>query len=126
MIVTNNTTSIPNTITITAPNTVPNYGYYTVPSTTTGVNPTWTIQPSNTSNHNQLTVKGDAEFEGDIKIKGKSLNESLERIEERLAILHPNEELEKRWGDLRALRNAYTKLEAELIEKEKAWAILKR
>jgi hypothetical protein len=126
MIVTNHTTPIPNIVTITSPNTVPNYGYYTVPSHTTGGNPTWTINPSNTNNHNRLTVKGDAEFEGDIKIKGKSLNESLDRIEDRLAILHPNEELEKRWEDLRALRNAYTKLEAELIEKEKAWTILKR
>ena len=121
MIVTNNSTTIPNTITITAPNTAPNYGYYTAPITT-GINSDWSINQSN----NNLKVKGNADFEGDIKIKGKSLNESLERIEERLAILHPNEELEKRWEDLRALRNAYTKLEAELIEKEKAWAILKR
>jgi len=124
MIVTNNTTSIPNTVTITTPNTVPNYGYYTGTSTTTGVNPTWTIQPSNTSN--QLTVKGDAEFEGEITVKGKNLSDMFEKIEQRLAILHLNEELEKRWEDLRALRNAYKELEAEIIEKEKAWAILKR
>ena len=121
MIVTNSSTSIPNIVTITSPNTVPNYGYYTVPSTTT---PTWTINPSTTNN--QLTVKGDAEFEGDIKLKGKSLNDVLEKIEERLAILHPNEDLENRWEDLRALRNAYKELEAEIIEKEKAWDILKR
>ena len=126
MIVTNNTTSIPNIVTITSPNTVPNYGYYTVPSPTTGGNPTWTINPSITTNNNQLTVKGDAEFEGEITIKGKNLSDMFEKIEERLAILRPNEELEKRWEDLRALRNAYTKLEADLIEKEKAWAILKR
>jgi hypothetical protein len=124
MIVTNNSTAIPNTITIPSTNTVPNYGYYINTSGTTGTNPTWTINPSTTNN--QLTVKGDAEFEGDIKIKGKSLNESLERIEERLAILRPNEDLEKRWEDLRALRNAYKELEAEIIEKEKAWDILKR
>ena len=124
MIVTNNTTSIPNIVTITSPNTVPNYGYYTNTSGTTGVNPTWTINPHTTNN--QLTVKGDAEFEGEITIKGKNLSDMFEKIEERLAILRPNEELEKRWEDLRALRNAYTKLEADLIEKEKAWAILKR
>ena len=126
MIVNNNTTSLPNIVTITSPNTVPNYGYYTVPSTTTGVNPTWTIHPSTTTTNNQLTVKGDAEFEGDIKLKGKSLNDVLEQIEERLAILRPNEDLEKRWEDLRALRNAYKELEAEIIEKEKAWDSLKR
>jgi len=126
MIVTNHTTPIPNIVTITSPNTVPNYGYYTAHSPTTGGNPTWTINPSNTNNHNRLTVKGDAEFEGEITIKGKNLSDMFEKIEDRLAILHPNEELEKRWEDLRVLRNAYTKLEAELIEKEKAWTILKR
>jgi len=126
MIVTNNSTAIPNIVTITSPNTVPNYGYYTVPSTTTGGNPTWTIQPNNTNNHNQLTVKGDAEFEGEITVKGKNLSDMFEKIEERLAILRPNEELEKRWENLRALRNAYKELEAEIIEKEKAWDILKR
>jgi len=124
MIVTNHSTAIPNIVTITSPNTVPNYGFYTNTSGTTGVNPTWTINPHTTNN--QLTVKGDAEFEGEITIKGKNLSDMFEKIEERLAILRPNEELEKRWEDLRALRNAYTKLEADLIEKEKAWAILKR
>ena len=121
MIATNNSTAIPNTITITAPNTVPSYGYYTNTSGTTGVNPTWTINPNN-----QLTVKGDAEFEGEITVKGKNLSDMFEKIEQRLAILRPNEDLEKRWEDLRALRDAYTKLEAEIIEKEKAWNILKR
>lgn len=53
MIVTNTSTSIPNTITITAPNTVPNYGYYTNTSGTTGVNPNWTINPNITTNNNQ-------------------------------------------------------------------------
>jgi len=125
MIVTNNSTSIPNIVTITSPNTVPNYGYYTGTSTPTGSSPTWTINPITPTN-NQLTVKGDAEFEGDITIKGKSLNDVLEQIEERLAILRPNEELEKRWEELRTLRNAYKELEAEIIEKEKAWDILKR
>jgi len=125
MIVTNNTTAIPNTVTITAPNTVPNYGHY-IGTTSTGANPNWTINPNITTNNNQFTVKGDAEFEGEITIKGKNLSDMFEKIEQRLAILRPNEDLEKRWEDLRALRNAYTKLEAEIIEKEKAWAILKR
>jgi hypothetical protein len=73
-----------------------------------------------------LHVKGDAEFEGDLKIKGKSINDSLERIEDRLAILRPNEELEAKWENLRGLRKAYMELEAEIIEKEKMWGILKR
>jgi hypothetical protein len=75
---------------------------------------------------NSLKVIGDADFEGDVKIKGKSLRDSLEKIEARLAILHPNEELEKKWEELRELRNAYIKLEEEIKEKEKIWSILKR
>ena len=80
----------------------------------------------NSENGTKLQVKGDAEFEGDIKLKGKSLDKSLTRIEERLAILHPNERLEKKWEKLRELRKQYMELEAEIIEKEEIWKILKR
>jgi hypothetical protein len=73
-----------------------------------------------------LNVKGDAQFEGDVTIKGKSIKESLEKIEEKLAILHPNIELEKKWDNLRELRKQYMELEAEIIEKEKMWDILKK
>lgn len=75
---------------------------------------------------NSLDVKGDANFEGDIKIKGKSLTESLEKIEEKLAILRPNSDLESRWEKLRELRKQYMELEKEIIEKEKIWNILKK
>lgn len=72
-----------------------------------------------------IQVKGDAEFEGEVKIKGKSLTDMFEKIEDRLAILHPNPELEEKWENLRNLRKAYKELEAEIIEKEKVWKILK-
>lgn len=75
---------------------------------------------------NSLQVKGDANFEGDVKIKGKSIADSIERIEERLAILRPNEELEEKWENLRGLRKAYMELEAEIKEKEAMWGILKK
>ena len=77
-------------------------------------------------NSNTLEVKGDANFNGDIKVKGKSIVDSLERIEERLAILRPNEELEEKWENLRGLRQAYMELEAEIKEKELIWATLKK
>jgi len=73
-----------------------------------------------------LDVKGDANFQGDVKIQGKSIVDSLERIEERLAILRPNEELEEKWDKLRGLRQAYMELEAEIKEKELIWATLKK
>jgi hypothetical protein len=86
-------------------------------ATTTGLN--W----SNISPH--LQVQGDAEFHGNIKFKGRDLTEMFEKIDQRLAILHPNEKLEEKWEKLRELRQAYMDLEKEIIEKEKMWAILK-
>ena len=75
---------------------------------------------------NTLQVKGDAEFDGEVTIKGKNIADMFAKIEERLAILHPNPELEDRWDELKELGKRYKELEAEIIEKEKVWAILKR
>jgi len=92
---------------------------------TTGTNPiTWGDLAQ--SQKGSLQVKGDAEFDGDIKIKGKSLVDTLEKIEEKLAIFKPNEKLEEKWEELRELRNRYIELEKEIIEKEKMWDILKK
>ena len=93
-----------------------------------GTGPAWndTITLSTTSTPNTLKVQGDAEFEGEIKLKGKSLSDTLSKLEERLSILHPNEKLEEKWEKLRDLRNEYMELEADIIEKEKIWATLKR
>ena len=76
--------------------------------------------------HPSIRVSGDAEFDGDVKIKGKSLSELIERIETRLGVIHPNNELEERWEELRQLSVRYKELEAEIKEKEQMWAILKR
>jgi len=56
---------------------------------------------------------------------GKSLTQAIEKIEERLAILKPNTELESRWEQLKELRNLYVELERDLLEKEKIMKILK-
>ena len=90
--------------------------------------PSWcdTISISNIQPAGVLHVKGDSEFEGDIKLKGKSLSDTLSKLEERLSILHPNEKLEEKWEKLRELRKEYMELEANIIEKEKIWATLKR
>ena len=78
------------------------------------------------SNSGALNVIGDAKFEGEITMKGIKLSETLAKIEERLAILHPNPKLEDKWDELKELGKRYKELEAEIIEKEKVWAILKR
>ena len=92
--------------------------------TTNGTNPSWITADPNLKGAS-IQVKGNAEFDGDVTIKGKNLNDTLERIEERLAILRPNEELEEKWENLRGLRKAYMELEQEIIEKERVWKILK-
>lgn len=112
-----NTAPLNTGVTITANTSPYNYKY----DYTTAINPI-----SITNNNNSLHVNGDANFEGDVKIKGKSLVESLEKIEEKLAILRPNEQLEKKWDQLRELRKQYMELEKEIIEKEKMWDILKK
>ena len=98
---------------------------------TTGVNGasyTWadTISASNDLFPDTLDCKGDASFSGDIKIKGVSLSDTLERLEERLAILRPNAALEDRWDQLKELGKQYRELEKEILEKEQVWKILKK
>lgn len=112
----------------------PNYGNVTIASGTgqymysNGTNATWSSPNTITTGaypSNSLQVKGDAEFEGDVKIKGKSIIELFDNIEKRLAILHPNIKLEEKWEKLKELGEQYRALEKEIIEKEKIWAILK-
>ena len=67
-----------------------------------------------------------ADITGELTVQGVKLSDRLDKIEERLGILRPNEELEEKWDNLRALRNAYMELEAEIKEKEKMWGILKK
>ena len=101
------TTSIPYTIS----NGTGSYSYHTNSITANIFNP-----PSNV-----IAVNGK---DADIKINGKSLSVAIEKIEERLAILHLNPMLEERWEELKQLGDQYRILEAEIIEKEKIWHIL--
>ena len=73
-----------------------------------------------------LLVGGDAEFEGDVKIKGKSLTKLIDNIEKRLAILHPNEKLEEKWEKLKKLGDEYREMEKEILHAEEMWKILKK
>jgi hypothetical protein len=77
-----------------------------------------TISPS-------LSVKGKADFEDDITLKGKSLSKILDGIEQRLAILSVNTELESDWEELKELGDRYRELEAEIIAKQTMFNTLK-
>lgn len=62
----------------------------------------------------------------DLKIGDRSLKDFMNKVEERLAILRPNEGLEERWEKLKRLGNRYRKLEKEILEKEKIMEALKQ
>lgn len=81
---------------------------------------------AHTDIQSKLRVHGDAEFEGDIQFKGRSLDETFKKIEERLAILVPNEKLEQDWEELHQLRMQYVELERQLLEKQRTFDILKK
>jgi hypothetical protein len=93
-----------------------------------GAGLTWQDYTINTSyiTNSPLKVNGDAEIDGDLKIKGKSIGEALDRIEERLAILHPNAELEEHWDELKELGKRYRELEKDIMEKEQIWKQLQK
>jgi hypothetical protein len=128
-------TASASTISTVAGNTWPypnsSSGSYTWTTNSTGGYNLGNISPSLNFNDNwqhdaKLKVQGDAEFEGDVKIKGKSISETLDKIEARLAILHPNEKLEEKWEELKKLGDAYRALEKDILEKEQIWNTLKK
>ena len=92
---------------------------YIVSNTTTGW-ATYNNQPS------IMKVECDAEFHGEVKIRGVKLDERLNAIEERLGILRPNNDLEGKWEKLKTLGEEYRKLEQEILEGEDIWATLKK
>jgi hypothetical protein len=117
-----NLTTSPGTVYTTSPGTIytTNLGNPGQTLTWNGPNTQWATTPTS-----PLKVNGDAEIDGDIKLKGKSLSEAIENIEKRLAILHPNEKLEEKWEELKALGERYRELEKDILEKEEIWKILK-
>jgi hypothetical protein len=108
---------------ITAPSSTNSANWSTGYSITAGNTNPWT---------NAITTSGwsngpnDLEVKGDITLRGKSLHQTLAKIEQRLAILHPNPELEASWEQLKELGNQYRELEKDLMEKQKIWSILKK
>lgn len=67
---------------------------------------------STTTSSSGLQVKGDADFEGDLKVKGKSLNDWMETMEKRLAILVPDPKKLEKFEALQKAYKHYKMLEA--------------
>ena len=61
----------------------------------------------------------------DIKLRGKSLMASLDRIEQQLGILDCDEQLEQHWDKLRALGDEYRQVKKHIEDKMKTFETLK-
>ena len=70
-----------------------------------------------------LTLEGE---NADIFIDGVSLKNTLQGINDRLAILQVNPELEAEFDELHALGEQYRELEKKILEKKKVWAALNK
>lgn len=75
-----------------------------------------------TATQGKLELNGDA---ADVVVNGKSLMSLLERMEQRLNILAPNDKMEAEWDQLRELGKQYRELEKKLQEQGDMWAKLK-
>ncbi len=93
-------------------NTTASYGNVTISAAGSGYSGSlFTTAGANGSSYNTLgpsntfQVSGDANFEGDVKVKGRSLEKMFQKIEDRLAILQDPDpaKLEK----YAALKKAY-------------------
>jgi len=70
-----------------------------------------------------ITLEGD---NADILMDGMSIRKTLESINDRLAILQVNPELEAEFDELHALGEQYRALEQKIIEKKKMWQTLNK
>lgn len=122
--------------------TSPSYTYSIAGHTTAGFNGTtgvisgtgamgttavWTATTPHTpyvmNQNGKIDIKGE---DADINMNGKSLRTWMEAVEQRLAILQPNVELEAEWAELKELGDRYRELEQEIKDKMKTWDILKK
>lgn len=78
------------------------------------------------TNHNTISVQGNADINGSLTVKGVDIGDMLSKIQDQLAIYKPAPELEEKWEELRDIARKYKELVAEIKEKEAMWAILKK
>jgi hypothetical protein len=76
-----------------------------------GASPMWTSNVAPSKNPS-ISVTGDAEFEGDIKVKGVSIAKALEDIQNRLAIPIPDPKKLEHFESLKKAYDHYKTLEA--------------
>lgn len=92
-----------------------NYPFYyantTAPVPTTIITTNGTGNTAFRKNNGDLQVPGNVEIDGELVVQGKSLMKTLEKIEERLAILTPDPVDIEKWEALRKAYNHYKLME---------------
>jgi len=102
--------------TVTVPDDTIDLGMFDADSLTISLSDDWL----SSSNVQRLTGP-----DADLEINGKSVLQTLERLEQRLAIIEENPELEDDWQELKSLGDQYRALEAEINNKLKTYNTLK-
>jgi hypothetical protein len=108
--------NFPNTIYTTASNTTG----ITIGAQGSGGNVPWLTQSPFSAPKIQLNGEG-----ADVEVNGWSLVAAVKSIEQRLAIMQPNTELESEWEELKQLGDQYRKLEQHIQNKQATWDKLK-
>jgi hypothetical protein len=94
--------------------------YFTSAGTGTWANPVYTTTIGTSTTSPSIKVTGDADFDGDVKIKGHSIVKLLEKMEDRLAILmDPDPEKLEKFQALKKAYDNYKLLEKLCIEEKK-------
>ena len=86
--------------------------------------PVMKVNNGNTKISTALSVEGDAEIKGKLKVDGLDIGQSLRRIESRLAILRTSPELEAQFDELRVLGDQYREAEKKFLEQMQIWKTL--
>jgi hypothetical protein len=64
--------------------------------------------------------------DADIEIDGLSLRDFMHSINERMAIMIPNPQLEQEFAELKACADRYRELEQKFLEQKQIWETLKK
>jgi hypothetical protein len=84
----------------------------------TGSSYNWGTVTSGASLSSQLHVSGTAKIDGDLTVKGVSVLETLEKINERLAILVPDPKKLEKFAALKKAYDHYKLMESLIDEKD--------
>lgn len=91
----------------------------TLPNASASITMPYNYSTGVSTAHPSLEVTGDANFAGDVKIKGRSLEKLFNDMEKRLAILVPDPKKLEKFEALQKAYNHYKLLEALLHEENK-------